>query len=373
MIRVLIVDDSPTLRHLIRAILNSDSELRVVGEARNGQEAIALCKQLQPDIITMDIQMPGMDGYQAIRHIMVESPRPIVVLTSTMSDEALQVTYKGIEAGALMVIGKPHDLPGIDPEADKLIATIKAMADVIVVRRRRRSLTEPAPPSASQPDRRVEPIELTGAAGDPPVHLIAIGTSTGGPPALQAILSHLPTGLPVPVVVVQHISTGFVQGLARWLNESVPLRVKVIEPSETLRPGTVYLAADGKHLLVAKNNQAWQKDSPPVDGHRPSVTALFETVARDYGPLAVGVLLTGMGSDGARGLKAIYEAGGYTIVQDEASCVVFGMPKVAIALGAASEVLALEKIGPRLVRLVEIRKESAAGAGKVPSLANDIT
>ena len=343
MIRVLIVDDSPTLRGLIRSVLESDPELQVVGEARHGEEAIAQCESLQPDIITMDIQMPVMDGYQAIRHIMSESPRPIVVLTSSESERQLGVSAKASELGALAVGRKPHGLPGVDPEADKLIASVRAMAGVKVVGRRPWLLKKEVEPPARQP--RTRPTHGL-------VRLVAIGASTGGPPALQVVLSKLPADSPLPIMVVQHISPGFVSGLARWLNQTISLEVQVAEANEPLRPGTVYLAPDGQHLLVKRRGLVWLKDDPLVDGHRPSVTALFESVAQGYGSSVVGVLLTGMGSDGARGLKALRDAGGYTIAQDEDSCVVFGMPKQAIALGAAVEVLPLEQIGSRLAELV---------------------
>jgi two-component system chemotaxis response regulator CheB len=373
MIRVLIVDDSPTLRLLIRAILESDPELQAVGEARNGEEAVALCHKLQPDIITMDVRMPKMDGFQAIRCIMAESPRPIVVLTSTMSDEELRVSFKALEVGALMVVGKPHGLPGEDPEADRLILQVKAMAGVKVVTRRRWLQKETPTPlrgepvlseACPEPRRRVEgPAEpprdrLRPRPAPGPVRLIAIGASTGGPPALQIILSQLPADLPVPVVVVQHISLGFVEGLARWLNETTPLRVKVADHGEHLRPGTVYLAPDDQHLGVTQNGLVRLSASPPVDRHRPSVTALFESVARNYGAAAVGVLLTGMSDDGAQGLRALHDASSRTIAQDEATCVVFGMPKEAIALGAVEEVLPLEQIGARLGALVAAAPET---------------
>jgi two-component system chemotaxis response regulator CheB len=343
MIQVLIVDDSPTLRRVIRSVLESDPELQVVGEARNGEEAIALCDELQPDIITMDIQMPVMDGYQAIGHIMAESPRPILVLTTSDSDRQLGVSFKAIELGALYVAGKPKGPAGVDPEADKLIASVKAMAGVKVVGRRPWLLKHGSEPPIVRPAPR---------PSRSPVGLIAIGASTGGPPALQAILSELKAGLSVPVVVVQHISPGFVRGLARWLNQTTPLQVKLAEAGECLRADRVYVAPDGQHLLVRRRGLASLKDDPKVDGHRPSVTALFESVARTYGSSAVGVLLTGMGSDGAQGLKMLREAGGHTIVQDKDTCVVFGMPKQAIALGAAIEVLPLGEIGRRLVELV---------------------
>jgi len=350
MIRVLIVDDSPTQRHLTRTIVESDPELTVVGEARNGEEAVVLCERLHPDIITMDIQMPRMNGYEAIGRIMAEWPRPILVLTSTRSDIELGISYRAIEAGALMVMGKPHGLPGEDPEANELIATLKALAEVKVVRRRpwlQKDQKDKGPSVGGRP-------RLLDTSV--PLRLIAMGTSTGGPPSLQAVFQDLPADLPVPILAVQHITPGFTAGLAHWLAQTTPLRVKVAEHGEPLEPGTVYLAPDEYHLLVTRSGSVWLSTSPPVDGHRPSVTALFESVAEHYGAGAIGVLLTGMGNDGARGLKAMHDVGAYTIVQDEATSIVFGMPKEAIALNAAREVLPLGQIAWRLADLLSKRE-----------------
>jgi two-component system chemotaxis response regulator CheB len=182
-----------------------------------------------------------------------------------------------------------------------------------------------------------------------------MGASTGGPPALQTILGQLPADLPVPIVITQHMSPGFIGGLARWLDETTPLRVKVADNGETLWPGMAYLAPDDRHLVVTQGGLTWLASSPPVNGHRPSVTALFKSVAQNYGAAAIGVLLTGMRDAGAWGLLALHKAGAHTIVQDEATCVVFGMPKEAIALGAAEEVLPLPQIAVRLKELVAVR------------------
>ena len=343
MINVLIVDDSPTLRHLIRAILTTDPELKVVGEARNGEEAVAMVARLQPDVVTMDIEMPHMDGYEAIRRIMSETPVPIVVLTSTESDIRLGATYKGVESGALMVIRKPHGLRGDDPEAEELINVVKAMADVKVIRRRWHIPKHPEP--SAHRNRVSRPIQLA-------YQVLAVGTSTGGPPALRTVLSELPVTFSVPVLVVQHISKGFTAGLARWLNETISMRVKVAEAAEPLLAGTVYIAPDGVHLQVSPQKKVALLEENPLDGHRPSVTALFNSVAKQYGQAAVGVLMTGMGRDGANGLYAMKQAGAYTIAQDEASSIVFGMPKEAIAMGAATEVLGLDKIAHKIKELI---------------------
>ncbi len=342
MTNVLIVDDSSTLRHLIRAILTTDPELNVVGEARNGEEAIKMVARLNPDVVTMDIQMPTMDGYEAIRRIMSETPVPIVVLTSTESDIRLGATYKGVESGALMVFGKPRGLPGDDPEADELINVVKAMADVKVIRRKWKDHEHSKSVRSEKVVRR----------SSNRYRILAVGTSTGGPPALRTVLGELPGTFPVPVLVVQHISKGFADGLARWLNETVALRVKLAEDGEHLLAGTVYIAPDEVHLQVSGQGKAVLLEESPMDGHRPSVTALFNSVAKQYGRNAVGVLMTGMGRDGANGLYAMKQEGAYTIAQDEASSIVFGMPKEAINMGAASEVLALQKIGQKIKELI---------------------
>lgn len=344
MINILMVDDSPTIRHLLRCILTSDPELNVVGEAQNGEIALKMVQELDPDIITMDIHMPKMDGYTAIRHIMAENPRPIIVLTSTESDIRLGITYKSIESGALMVFGKPHGLPGDDPEALALIETIKAMADVKVVRRRWPANKRSYPSSF--------PETPFVKASVHPYRIVVIGTSTGGPPALRTILETLPATFSVPIVVVQHITRGFTQGLAKWLNDTIPLKVKVAQNREALKGGTVYIAPDDVHVHISRDRRVVFNHEPPMDGHRPSVTALFNSVASHQGSLAVGVLLTGMGRDGADGLDTMKKKGAYTIAQDKESSVVFGMPGEAIALGAARDVLPLTRIALKLSRLV---------------------
>ncbi|GAB4457323.1 MAG: chemotaxis-specific protein-glutamate methyltransferase CheB [Anaerolineae bacterium] len=351
MIQVLIVEDSPTQRQLLRSILESDPELKVVGEARHGEEAVKLSRSLRPNIITMDIQMPKMNGYEAIRQIMAESPCPIIVLTSTRSDIELGVSYKALETGALMVTRKPQGPTINDSEALALIAQVKTMSQVRVVRRRTAPL-QPALPPLPFP----VPSPAPGAGPKRAVGIVALGASTGGPPALQMVLSQLPPDFPAPIVVVQHISTGFVGGLVKWLHDTTPLAVKLAVNGETLAPATVFVAPDHHQMTVSASGYVWLRQIGPVDGHRPSVTALFNSVAQNYGRRAVGVLLTGMGRDGADGMKAIYAAGGLTIAQNQESSVVFGMPKAAIELGAAAEVLPLEQIGHRL-RGLTVNKE----------------
>jgi two-component system, chemotaxis family, protein-glutamate methylesterase/glutaminase len=345
------VDDSPTIRLLIRTILERDCELTIVNEARSGEEAIAAACKNRPDLITMDINMPGMGGYEAIRQIMDQSPCPIVVLTGIESRHLMDVSFKALQLGALTVLPKPGAMSLLEPEAANLINQIKTMAAVKVIRRSL-SLTTDYPLET-------RPQSLTTRGRNPNYgrmrsnfQLVAIGISTGGPPALQTLLSALPSSFPLPIVIVQHISKGFVASLAEWLSKTTPFACKVISMGEVLTMGQVYLAADNYHLTIQSNKQPWFNDEKPVDGLRPSVNMLFESVAKNFGANAIGVLMTGMGHDGAKGLLSMRRAGAYTIAQDEASSVIFGMPKEAIDLGAANEVLALEHIAPRLLSLV---------------------
>jgi two-component system, chemotaxis family, protein-glutamate methylesterase/glutaminase len=335
MIKVLIVEDSPTVRRLLRAIIESDSRMTVIGEAANGEEAVTACRKQLPDVISMDIAMPKMDGIEATRVIMAETPCPIVIATASLDRREDELRQAGIDAGALAVLPKPSDLPGCDPAADELLRQLRVMSGVRVVRRRQSA------PTTSQ----AEAIhrEYTWG-GRTPVRILAIGASTGGPPALQLILKDLPTEFPVPIVIVQHISLGFVKGFVSWLDETLQVTAKLAEAGERLVPGNVYIAPDEKHMRISRGGTVVLRDDRAIGGHRPAVNALFESVAEAYSDSAAAVLLTGMGKDGALGLKAIRNAGGRTLAQDEASCVVFGMPKEAILAGAAEQIAPLERI-----------------------------
>jgi len=335
MIKVLIVEDSPTVRRLLRAIVESDPRMKVVGEAANGEEAVAARRNLDPDVISMDISMPKMDGIEATRLIMADSPCPIVIATASLDRRPEELRKACLEAGALAVLPKPSSLPGSDGDADELLRQLRVMSGVRVVRRR---ATTPTTSQAEAIHR-----EYTWG-GRSPVRLLAIGASTGGPPALQLILSDLPEDFQVPIVIVQHISLGFVKGFVSWLDETVNLEVKLAQSGETLRPGTVYIAPDEKHLRVTRSGAAILGREGPIGGHRPAVNALFDSVATSYGDSAAAVLLTGMGRDGASGLKNVRNAGGRTLAQDEATCVVYGMPKEAVLLGAAEHIAPIEKI-----------------------------
>lgn len=340
MIRVLIVDDSPTVRSLLRAILSSDPELQIVGEAHNGQEAVTLARQLRPDVITMDIRMPKMDGFEATKEIMIESPTPIVIVTASRAIHDIEASMQALRAGALAILEKPAGPLGadFDETARAVIAHVKAMSQVKVVRHWR-PVDAIARPRA--------PVAVNGAR----TRVVGIASSTGGPAALYTLLTALPADFPVPVLVVQHISPGFVHGLADWLNKAGPLHVKVAEEGEPLKRRTVYLAPDDRHLGASVHGTIALSSSPPTGGFRPSGTHLFESLVKTYGSGTTALILTGMGEDGVAGLPAVRQVGGRVIAQNEESCVVYGMPGAAVAANLVDEILPIEAMAARLVEL----------------------
>lgn len=342
MIRTLVAEDSITTRELLVAVLRSDPDVEVVGEAKDGLEAVEMTKQLRPHVVTMDIQMPRVDGFEATRRIMVEAPTPIVVVSASVDVRAVEVSMHALRAGALTVLPKPPgpEAPDFEEQAKRFLDTVKAMSQVKVVRRWARA-TEAV---------RVAP--LHGGAGARP-RIIAIGASTGGPAALARIFSELPGDLPVPILVVQHISKGFISGLAAWLNTVSTLPVQVARDGEPLLPRTVYLAPDDGHLGVAADRSCISiTRSQPIGGFQPSVTHLFESIAGTYGNAAMALILTGMGTDGVDGLRAVRRAGGRVIGQDEETSVVFGMPGAAVAAGLVDVTLPIEAIAARIVEKV---------------------
>lgn len=349
MIRVLIVDDSAVLRQTTRLILTSDSNITVIGEANNGADAVAMAERMRPDVITMDIRMPKMDGTQAIRQIMSASPVPIIVVTSIDLAQELELSSQVTKLGAVSILQRPESVstPNFKTFTSKLIEQVKLMSTVKVVRHMRTDKGNSFDPGLKMPMPVLKPPAKT--------EIVAIGSSTGGPAALHKLLGAMPADFPAPIVIVQHISFGFVQGLADWLNDACPLKVKVAQAGERVQPGTVYLAPDNHHMLVDRLNRVALNPSEPMGGHRPAVTALFQSIAQSYGPSAVAVILTGMGADGAVGMRALYDSGAITIAQDEASSVVFGMPKEAIALGAVQQIVPLDGIAQTLTSLIALQ------------------
>jgi len=341
MIRVLVAEDSRAERALLVSILESDPAIRVVGEAADGAQAVEMTLRLRPDLVTMDVHMPRLDGLEATREIMVRAPTPIVVVSSSVRPDDIALSLRATGAGALAAIAKPEGpaSPRFEEDRAQLVAMVRAMADVKVVRRWG-ARPETAVPAAPTPVPRA------------PVRLVAVAASTGGPVALQTLLSALPASFPVPVLVVQHMSRGFVEVLARWLGTATALRVKVAAAGERLVPGTVYLAPDDQHLGATPDGAVELSAAPPQEGFRPSASYLFRSSAAAYGESLLAVILTGMGSDGVRGLRAAREAGALVLAQDEESSVIYGMPREAVQAGVVGAVLPLESIGPRLASLV---------------------
>lgn len=356
-IRVVVIDDSPTACELLVAIFQGAEGIQVIGVGHSGEDAIRLTKRLRPDVVTMDVRMPKIDGLEATRRIMCEVPTPIVIVTGSnfMRAEAT-LTFDALRAGALTVVSKP----GLaDPETcAKVIQAVRLMSEVPVVRHWDRKDRKPSPamPALSRVEGKVEgsvapPLPMEAADDQRRVQMIGIAASTGGPGALVAVLGPLPADFPAPILVVQHVTRGFVAGLAEWLDGETPLHVGLTSHGDTPRPGEVLLPPDDYHIQVNAQGVVELCKEPPYKGLRPSANYLFHSLARAYGPRAVGIVLTGMGDDGAEGLKALRLAGGLTLAQDEQSCVVYGMPREAVARNAVDRVLTLDQIALTLSRL----------------------
>ncbi len=347
-IRVLIVDDSLLVRSLIRSIIEMDHEIEVAGEASNGLEAVEKARSLHPDIITMDIEMPIMDGLQAIEQIMATSAVPILVVTSRGDAET---AYAAISHGALDLMLKPE----LNIEtAREFVAKLKLMSKVRVIshisgRLPRRHPTGP------------ETLAFSGNFSD---KIVAIASSTGGPGALSIILSHLPEKFPAPIVIAQHISDGFVSGMVSWLRTLSRVELKMAVQGEHLKPGTAYLCPSENHMKIDRSKKIIFVERHADDIYRPSCDILLSSVADAFGRKAIGVILTGMGNDGVAGITKIREAGGWTIAQDENTSVVFGMPKLAIENGGIDTVLPLDAISGEIVKATACAFTSTAGTSQ---------
>jgi two-component system, chemotaxis family, protein-glutamate methylesterase/glutaminase len=341
-IRVLVVDDSALMRKLIPAILARDSSIEVVGTAMDGAFALKKIQELQPDVVTLDLEMPRMDGMEMLRLIMHRAPLPII-LFSTHSKEGGYATLKALALGAVDFLAKPKDAAAghLEQIADQLIAKIKVAKHAA-----KRKL-----PPATVAEELPTPKKKTRPAL-PPRRVIAVGISTGGPNALQYMLSQIPSDFLSTIVVVQHMPEGFTEMFAKRLDECCPLEVHEARSGDLLLAGRVLICPGNRHIMVRRmprGDMVVLSDGPPVNGHRPSADVLFHSVAQEFGLTAVGVLMTGMGDDGAEGLGAIQSAGGMTIAQSEDTCVVSGMPRAAILKGYANKVVPLEGLGTFLV------------------------
>jgi two-component system chemotaxis response regulator CheB len=344
-IQVLIVDDSSSVRMLLGHILDSDPRIQVIGTANNGREALEFVTRKIPDLILMDILMPEMDGFEATRRIMETQPVPIVICSGSTNAREAGPLFRLMEAGAVACVEKPIGTEHKDFEemVDNLLQTVKLMSEVKVVRRwPRHEKADGTPASVATLERAPATVEVIG-----------IGASTGGPPVLQTILAGLPKDFPVPILVVQHIASGFLPGLAEWLSQTTGLQIHIAAYGIQPLPGHVYLAADDFHMGVGAGIRLVLSKEEPDNGLRPSVGYLFRSLAEVCGRNAVGVLLTGMGRDGAEQLKLMKERGAFTIAQDRETSIVHGMPGEAIALNAATCVLPADKIARALIAIVK--------------------
>lgn len=339
--RVLIVDDSATMRALLSQLLGRERDLEVVGTAADAKEARVLMRELNPDVVTLDIEMPGMNGLEFLEKIMSLRPTPVVVV-SGITQKGCDTTIRALALGAVDCYAKPDGSVGalLENDGGRLAAMVRAAALVRFVR------IPGARPEPSPQAR--EAMEVSSGAASS-AQLIAIGASTGGVEALHQVLPAFPASCP-PTVVVQHISAAFAPAMADRLDKQCTARVKLLESGELLKPGHIYIApGNDRHAVIAGGSTIMGRlvNGDPISGHRPSIDAMFESIASRLGAAAVGILLTGMGQDGARGLLAMRRAGAHTIAQDEATCTVYGMPRAAADMGAAERILPLPRIAER--------------------------
>lgn len=349
LIKVLVVEDSPVVRDFLIYILTSDPDIRVVGTASNGEEAIDAVKRYRPDVITMDIHMPKMDGLEATRRIMETEPVPIVIVSGSIDSNENTKTFRAMEAGALALLRRPDGIGQLNYEANArgLLQTVKLMSEVKVVRRW----------SQKRHDAVLLPNKPASTPSEIPTRIIALGASTGGPPVLQTILAMLPKDFPLPVLIVQHMTSGFTVPFVEWLAQTSVLPVHVARHGEFILPGHVYIAPDECQMKVDHAGKIVLTKDAPENGMRPSVSYLFRSLAAVYGGKAVACLLTGMGRDGADELRLLKDKGAVTIAQNMESSVVHGMPGEAIKLDAAAYILAPDRIAGVLTTLANNRKE----------------
>jgi len=343
LIRVLIVDDSVTARNLLKLLLSMDPRIEIAGMVSNGKEAVSFVEKEKPDVISMDIHMPVMNGFEATRQIMATNPVPIVIVSSAYNSSETQLSFKALEAGALTILPRPVGPGHVDFERDgkRYLFTIKSLSEVRVVRRRQgqppSTFEQPKPSSYVATSQEKQAENITGG-------IVAIGASAGGPSALQLIMEGVPSDFPFPILIVQHIDKGFAEGFAQWLGQLSSVPVIIPQDGDRLLPGRAYLAPGDHHLGVREKGIVTLSKEVPDHGLRPSVSYLFRSVGDCYGKRAMALLLSGMGQDGAKELKTLKEMGAFTIVQDKESCLVYGMPGEAIHLEASCHVLPPEKM-----------------------------
>lgn len=347
-IKVLIVDDSPLIRQILTDMLESEPEFKVAGRAQDGREAVQMADHLRPDVITMDIRMPRLDGLEATRQIMSACPTPIIVVASSIYESDMNIAFNAIAAGALTVVEKPKGLAPTDYDAvrDQLLANVRLMRNIPLVTL---GATEERQQISTSNSREQPEVD---------VKLISIAASTGGPGALNQILKKLPEDFSIPIVVVQHMSNGFTKGFAQWLDKITPLDVRIATDGEQIMPGSVLIAPEDTHVKVGPDSIIRLEQSPPVNKMRPSANYLFDSAAQAYGMAAVGIVLTGIGDDGIEGLSSLRQVGGYVVAQDEESSAVFETPKEAIDLDIVDQILSPKDIASLILSLNGQRSES---------------
>lgn len=348
-IKVLLVEDSPVATLLLQKIINASPDVKIVGCAKTGVEGLELVQKLNPDVICTDLHMPKMNGLEFTKQVMANFPKPILVISASVQEEDTKHVFDVLNAGAVDIFPKPRTGQSSDYDAisQPLLAKIRVLSGIKVFRRKLPSSPAFTPsPSTFSGDNQVK-----NYFGNK-VEMVAIGTSTGGPQVLAEILGKIPANFSVPIVCVQHISAGFLGGLVDWLNNNCQLKVKVAMTGEKPQAGYLYFPPEKHHLEFDRSGRFFCSSGLPVDGHCPSVTVTFNSCANVFGKNAIGVLLTGMGKDGAQGLLSMYQKGAYTIAQDEASSIVFGMPGEAVRLGAARKVMPSSSIASQIIMMV---------------------
>ena len=344
-LRVMVVDDSAFMRFAITQQLNEDPELTVIGTASNGNEALQLIPQLQPDVITLDVEMPHLDGLSTLREIMKKFPRPVIMFSSLTKEGAAE-TIQALMLGAVDFIAKPDNRLDIRSEMKDIAVKIKQAGKAKVKLATSRRRPAEADPKGAGSDKRVSIYRKS-------TPVVLIGSSTGGPGALNEIIPALSATLSSPVVIVQHMPSGFTRSLAERLNQISPLKVKEAEPGDKLMVGQILLAPGGFHMLFDENEQVVLNQKPTVHGVRPSVDVTLNSLSQRFGRNIIAVILTGMGSDGALGSSILHGAGGHVIAEDESTCVVWGMPRSVVEAGAADEVLPRSKIARAIENAIQ--------------------
>jgi two-component system, chemotaxis family, protein-glutamate methylesterase/glutaminase len=371
-IRVLIADDSAFMRKVLHSILLAEPGFEVVGEARDGREAVAQCEALKPDVVSMDINMPHVDGLQATEQIMSTNPRPILVVSSE-TREGAEITLKALELGAIDFVAKPSSGVDLDMSSvrDELVRKLRVAAKVRVVRTASKTklaheiaTSAPRTEPGVKGESKSEASRANGARSHGKFPLVVIAASTGGPATLMKLAPSLPREFPGAMIIVQHMPGSFTAQFSQHMSESSSIRVKEAEAGEILAAGTVYVCPGSHHMRVSPTGRVTLDDGPRILGYRPCADVTFESAAEYAGPMCIGVILTGMGNDGTRGAQAVRDAGGYVLAQDEATSVIFGMNAEAIRAGAVDQVLPIDNI----FAAIEKRILYVHGAARVGAL-----